>query len=92
MFNERENLRSVGVGKRTRETEERMAFSQSDVDNLQAAIADGRGARTITFSDQSVIFNSITDMLALLAVMRQEVNLAASTPRHYRLAATSKGV
>lgn len=65
-----------------------MAWTQADVDALQAAIAAGRGARSITFSDQSVTFNSIEDMLKLLSVMQQGL---ANHPR-YRLAATSKGV
>ena len=67
-----------------------VAFTQTDILKLERAIADGRGARTITFFDQSVTFNSIADMLALLAVMRLEVN--ASTRQGYRLAATRKGV
>lgn len=67
-----------------------MAFTSADIDALKRAIADGRGARTITFSDQSVTFNSIQDMLSLLSVMQQDVN--ASTRQGYRVAATSKGV
>ncbi len=69
-----------------------MAFTQSDITALERAIADGRGARTITFFDQSVTFNSIDEMLKLLSVMRQEVNGAAGTRQGYRLAATRKGV
>ena len=67
-----------------------MAWTQADVDALQTAIADGRGARTIAFSDQSVTFNSIPDMLALLAAMQAAVN-GTSHPR-FRVAVTSKGV
>lgn len=67
-----------------------MPFTQSDIDLLKAAIASGRGARAITFSDQSVTFNSIRDMLELVAVMEQDVN--KSTRRNFRVAATSKGV
>lgn len=69
-----------------------MAWTQSDVDALQRAIAEGRGARSITFSDQSVTFNSIKEMLDLLSVMQQAVNAAAGRPRNYRVAATSKGL
>lgn len=68
-----------------------MAWTQADVDKLKQAIADGRGARTITFADQSITFNSIPDMLGLLSVMQHDVN-AATTPRTSRYAATSKGV
>lgn len=68
-----------------------MAWTQADVDAIKAAIAAGKGARSITFSDQSVTFNSIEDMLKLLAVMQQDVNSAAGTSRAFRFAATSKG-
>lgn len=68
-----------------------MAWTQTDVDNLKQAIADGRGARTITFSDQSISFNSIPEMLQLLSVMQQEVNTAAGRSKSIRYAATSKG-
>jgi hypothetical protein len=71
-----------------------MPFTQTDADNLRRAIADGRGARSMTFDNQTVVFNSIDDMLKLLAVMEAEVNGAAgtNTRRSYRVATTSKGV
>lgn len=67
-----------------------MSWTQTDIDALKTAIADGKGVKTITFADQSVTFNSIDDMLKLLAVMEADVN--ASTHRGHRFAATSKGV
>lgn len=67
-----------------------MAWTQADIDALKRAIADGRGARALTFGDQSLTFNSPSEMLELLAVMQQEVN--SSTRSNYRVAATSKGV
>jgi hypothetical protein len=63
-----------------------MAWTQTDIDTLQAALLDRKGARTITFADQSVTFESLDDMLKLLAIMRGSL---ASTVRY---AATSKGV
>lgn len=69
-----------------------MAWSQTDVDNLKQAIADGRGARSITFENQTIVFNSLTEMLNLLSVMQAEVNAAAGTSQRTRYAATSKGV
>lgn len=69
-----------------------MPFTQSDVDALKSAIVAGRGARSMTFSDQSITFNSIDEMLKLLSVMQQEVNSVAGAGRTYRLAATRKGV
>lgn len=68
-----------------------MAFTQSDLDNLKKAIADGRGARTISFSDQSVTFHSVEEMHALLAMMQRDVNVAAAKPTT-RYATTDKGV
>jgi hypothetical protein len=69
-----------------------MPFTQADADALRAAIADGRGARSITFGDQSVTFSSIDEMLKLLSVMQADVSATAGTSTRMRLAATSKGV
>jgi hypothetical protein len=67
-----------------------MAWTQADIDALKRAIADGRGARSITFGDQTITFNAPSEMLELLSVMQQEAN--SSTRKGYRVAATSKGV
>lgn len=69
-----------------------MAWTQSDADALERAIADGRGARTISFSDQTVTFNSLDEMLKLLAVMRAAVAAAAGRGSRTRFAVVSKGV
>lgn len=69
-----------------------MPFTQADADALRAAIADGRGARSITFGDQSVTFSSIDEMLKLLSVMQGDVNATTGTQTRTRFAATSKGV
>ena len=69
-----------------------MPFTQADADALRAAIADGRGVRSITFGDQSVTFNSIDEMLKLLAVMTADVSATAGAQTRTRLAATRKGV
>ncbi len=68
-----------------------MAWTQSDVDTLKAAIVAGKGARSIAFGDQAITFHSLTEMRALLADMQSDVAIAAGTPRS-RFAATSKGV
>ncbi len=68
-----------------------MAWTQADVDALHAAISDGKGARSITFGDQTVTFHSIPEMLQLLATMQAAVSTAAGTQRT-RYAATSKGL
>jgi hypothetical protein len=69
-----------------------MPFTQSDIDALKAAIVAGQGAKSITFSDQSVTFHSVAEMVALLAMMEKDVATTAGTHRSYRLAATSKGL
>lgn len=66
-----------------------MAWIQTDVDALKQAIADGRGARVIQFSDQRVEFHSMSEMLDLLSRMEREVNTA--TIQRHRYASVSKG-
>ena len=68
-----------------------MAWTQADVDALERAIADGRGARSMSFSDQSVTFGSVDEMLRLLGTMKAAVAAAAGTTTT-RYAATSKGL
>lgn len=67
-----------------------MAWTQSDIDTLQTAITARGFVRSLAFSDQSIQFDSIDDMLKLLAVMRQEV--AGVTTSRTRYAAFDKGV
>ncbi len=66
-----------------------MAWTQADIDLLKQAIVDRKGARSIAFSDQVVTFDSLEDMLKLLAWMQREVSGPSSVTRY---AATSKGV
>jgi hypothetical protein len=67
-----------------------MAWTQADVEALERAIADGRGARSIQFSDESITFSSPAEMLALLAAMKNAVATAAGGSST-RYAAFSKG-
>lgn len=64
-----------------------MAWTQGDIDTLKAAVLARKGARMITFSDQSITFDSIDDMLKLLSVMQAEVSGRSGT----RYASTRKG-
>lgn len=64
-----------------------MPWTESDIEKLRQALLDRKGARTIQFADQSVTFESIDDMLKLLAVMEGSVN-----PSRTRYGATSKGL
>lgn len=68
-----------------------MPWTESDINTLKQAIVDRKGARTITFGDQTVAFESIDDMRKLLADMQADVASAAGKSRT-RFAATSKGV
>jgi hypothetical protein len=69
-----------------------MAWTQADVEALERAIADGRGARSMTFSDgQSVTLSSPAEMLGLLSSMKGAIAAAAGTSTT-RYAAFSKGV
>lgn len=67
-----------------------VVWTQADIDTLKAAILDRKGARQITFADQSVTFDSIDDMLKLLSVMQAEVSSTTLGSRT-RYGAFSKG-
>ena len=64
-----------------------MAWSQSDIDVLKAAIATGGAVKSVTFSDQTLTFRDLDDMLRLLSVMQREVSGRSGT----RYGATCKG-
>lgn len=64
-----------------------MAFTQADLDKLDRAIADGRGARQISFADQTIVFHSVSDMLKLRSLIKRQVDTALT----HRLAVVSKG-
>jgi len=68
-----------------------MPWVQADIDLLKDAIVNRKGARSIAFADQVVVFDSIEDMLKLLAVMQAEVAAAAGLSTRTRFAATAKG-
>lgn len=65
-----------------------MPWTSGDVEILKAAILARKGARSITFSEQSVTFDSIDDMLKLLAHMEADASGRSSRTRY---ASTSKG-
>lgn len=65
-----------------------MAWTQADVEALEQAIRERKGARSIAFSDQVVEFESTKDMLDLLALMKREVAGVSRT----RYGQTSKGM
>ncbi len=49
-----------------------MAWTQSDIDALKAAIA--KGVRTVAYADRTVSYNTPQEMIAVLAMMEAEVS------------------
>jgi len=56
-----------------------VAWTQADLDALNASIA--QGVRSTTMGDRTVTFHSLQDMLALRAQMETELAAATETPR-----------
>lgn len=69
-----------------------MAYTQDDLDKLDAAIAAGAVLQSIAFADQTFVFRSIAEMLQVRALIAQALNTAVGTTTGYRVAATSKGL
>lgn len=65
-----------------------MPWTDADIETLKQAILARKGAKSMQFADQVVTFDSLKDMLDLLAIMEAEVVGGSRT----RYAATSKGV
>ncbi len=65
-----------------------MAFTQADVDALQAAIAAGGHIQSMTVGGQQFTFRSVEDMQKLLSMMQSQIS---GGKKNHRLAATSKG-
>lgn len=64
-----------------------MAYTQADLDELDAEIAKVRTVKSTTFGDQSTTFRDLDEMLKLRAVMAAQVNSSRT-----RYATTKKGV
>ena len=67
-----------------------MAFTQSDVDRLEAAIASTATVQSMTFGGQTFTFRSPAEQSALLAQMRAELSITAGISRT-RYVVTNKG-
>jgi hypothetical protein len=65
-----------------------MAFTQSDLDAIEAAIASG--ATTVQFSDRLTVYRSITDLLKARAAIIASLGTAGG-PR-YSLGVANKGM
>lgn len=68
-----------------------MAYTQADLDALDAEIAAVRTVKSTTFADQSTTFRDLNEMLTLRALMAQQIASGAGRPST-RYAATRKGV
>ena len=62
-----------------------MAWTQTDIDKLRAAIATG--ALSVRYADKSVTYRSLAEMKDLLALMEACVN-GANAPSRVRIAGT----
>jgi len=61
-----------------------MAFQQSDLDKIDAAISSG--VRSVTFADgRRTEYQNVADMLRARDMIRGEVDAASSTGRRRRL-------
>ena len=60
-----------------------MAFTSTDVQRLEQAIASG--TLRVKYADREVTYHSLEAMRALLRQMRTEVSDAAGTPRRKRV-------
>lgn len=56
-----------------------MAFTQSDIDALDAAIK--AGVRKVKYDNEEVEYHSLAEMLRLRATMRNEVAVASGSKR-----------
>jgi hypothetical protein len=65
-----------------------VAWTQADADALRVAIA--KGEKSVTFSDRSVTYRDLDEMLQALALVERA--LQGTSARNFRLAAHSKGV
>jgi hypothetical protein len=67
-----------------------MAWTQSDVDALKAAIASG--VRVVEYHDRKVEYQTTHEMLEALGPMQQEVNATNHTAKPFIRVGTSKGL
>lgn len=68
-----------------------MAYTQADIDALDAEIAAIRTAKATASGDQSTTFRDLDELLNLRAVMQASITMDAGETRT-RYAATTKGV
>ena len=67
-----------------------MAWSQTDLDTLDKAI--GEGVTSVRYLDRSVQYRSLREMLALRALMTDELAVASTLKNTMRSFTYSKGI
>lgn len=67
-----------------------MAWSQTDLDTLDEAI--GQGVTSVRYLDRSVQYRSLREMLALRALMTDELAVASTLKNTMRSFTYSKGI
>jgi hypothetical protein len=68
-----------------------MAWTAADLETIERAIADGGGVRALAFSDQSITFSSLDEMLKLRASIKNELAATSYPPRNIRYVVVDKG-
>lgn len=68
-----------------------MAWTQDDLDKIDAALASGAAIKRLKFRDQEFEFRDIDEMMKVRDLIARSL-AAAIAPTNYRLASTSKGV
>jgi len=64
-----------------------MSYSQSDIDTLKAAIA--QGARLVRFADRTVEYRTLAEMKETLALMQAEVSPPSKPVKTFRVSPRS---
>jgi hypothetical protein len=68
-----------------------MAYTQADIDALDAEISKVRAVKSLAFGDQSTVFRDLDELLRMRAVMVAQIAATAGISRT-RYASTRKGV
>lgn len=69
-----------------------MAYTQADLDALDAEIATVRTVKSTTFGDQSTTFRDLDELLKLRSVMKQQLDSLTTGGSRTRFAGFRKGV
>lgn len=67
-----------------------MAFSQTEFDSLNKAIADG--VLSVRYADRTVQYRSLAEMMQIRALMMDELNLPGATKAAVKQLWYSKGI